>query len=299
MRNGGWMSKGMIFDIQRFCLHDGPGIRTVVFLKGCPLSCQWCSNPESQSFDPELLVYAEKCIGCGACRDVCARFAITLTDNGPEVDRNKCAACGECAAHCPSSALRLSGEEYSVTDAVEELLKDKLYFEVSGGGVTLSGGEPLAQPGFVTELLMALKQHGIHTAIETCGDAEWSVFEQIMDYTDLFLFDIKNMNSHDHETATGGDNKLILNNFESLARRGKELTVRVPVIPGWNSDAEHLQRLAGYAGKHGVSSIELLPYHSLGRSKYSALGRTCSVVGLKAPDRDLLSDIAEKLQKFQ
>lgn len=275
------MSQGFIFDIQRFCLNDGPGIRTVVFLKGCPLSCKWCCNPESQSYKPEIMFSAEKCIGCGICKDACRQAAISLNNNAPEIDRNKCVACGRCSEVCPSNALQLSGLKYSVKELVGELLKDKLYFEVSGGGVTISGGEPLAQPAFLAELLIELKQHGIHTTIETSGFANWDVFERIIDYTDLFFFDIKHMNQHDHKIATGVDNKRILKNFESLAQTEKSLIVRVPLIPEYNVGKKDMQNLIKYVNDHGVLNIELLPYHLLGQKKYSSLGREYKVTNLK------------------
>ena len=267
------MPQGLIFDIQRFCLNDGPGIRTVVFLKGCPLSCKWCCNPESQSFKPEIMFLVEKCITCGACKNACSQSAVSFNSNMPEINREKCIACGKCSEVCPSNALQLSGLKYSAKGLVKELLKDKLFFEESGGGVTISGGEPLAQPVFLTELLIEIKKYGIHTAIETSGFVAWEAFEEIIAYTDLFFFDIKHMNSYNHKIATGVDNKRILKNFESLAKTAKALIVRVPLIPDCNIEEKHLQELIKYVNEHGISNIDFLPYHRLGQKKYPSLGR--------------------------
>ncbi len=267
------MSYGRVFDVQRFCLHDGPGIRTMVFLKGCPLSCKWCCNPESQSPQPEIMFFSDKCIGCRMCETVCPHNALSFKKGYLELDRSKCMACGKCSQECPSLALRLSGKTYRVEELIEELLEDIIYFEQSGGGVTVSGGEPLSQPDFVLDLLKCLKRHNVHTVIETSGYVKWEVFQKVIDYTDLILLDIKHLDIQSHIDATGCGNELILQNFELLCRYAKQLIIRSPLIPDFNMEPEYVQSLTRYVQQHGISNVEFLPYHRMGEQKYSALNR--------------------------
>ena len=245
--------KGTVFNIQRFCVNDGPGIRTTVFLKGCPLSCVWCHNPESQRFEPEILFYKDKCTGCGRCRGITA------------ADRDFV---------CFNDAKEICGKTVSANEVTAEVLKDKPFYENSGGGVTLSGGEPLAQYDFSLKLLKKAKENGIHTAIETCGYAEKSKILEIAKYVDLFLFDCKETDPDLHKEYTGVDNKIILENLKALSDAGSKIILRCPIIPGFNDRAEHFKGISETAENFiGIEHIEIEPFHPLGESKYSALGR--------------------------
>ena len=245
--------KGTVFNIQRFCVNDGPGIRTAVFLKGCPLSCVWCHNPESQRFEPEILFYKDKCTGCGRC---------------------KCVTAADRDFVCFNGAKEICGKTVSANEVTAEVLKDKPFYENSGGGVTLSGGEPLAQYDFSLELLKKAKENGIHTAIETCGYAEKSKILEIAKYVDLFLFDCKETDPELHKKYTGVDNKIILDNLKALSNAGSKIILRCPIIPGFNDRAEHFKGISETAEKFiGIEHIEIEPFHPLGESKYSALGR--------------------------
>ena len=245
--------QGTIFNIQRFCVNDGPGIRTTVFLKGCPLSCVWCHNPESQRFEPEILFYKDKCTGCGRC---------------------KCVTAADRDFVCFNGAKEICGKTVSADEVTAEVLKDKPFYENSGGGVTLSGGEPLAQYDFSLELLKKAKENGIHTAIETCGYAEKSKILEIAKYVDLFLFDCKETDQELHKEYTGFDNKIILDNLKALSDAGSKIILRCPIIPGFNDRAEHFKGISETAEKFiGIEHIEIEPFHPLGESKYSALGR--------------------------
>lgn len=264
--------KGIVFNMQRFSVHDGDGIRTIVFLKGCPLRCKWCSNPESQTLNPVLLFNSAECIHCGRCINVCKQGAIS-PENPGLIDRSKCKSCGECAAVCPSGALTLKGKYMTVAEVIKELKKDAVTFRRSGGGITISGGEGLVQHDFATELLKACQMQGWTTAIETTGYASAEVIEQVFPYVNTALLDIKSMDPVKHKENTGVDNELILKN----ARRISEITktiIRVPVIPGFNHTAEDARKIAEFAKTlDKVDTVHLLPYHSLGSNKYNLLGR--------------------------
>jgi pyruvate formate lyase activating enzyme len=269
-------SSGIIFDIQRFSVHDGPGIRTLVFFKGCPLACLWCSNPESQRFAPELLFDASKCVACGGCVEACPHGATRTSGSGALYDRERCAACGACADVCPAEARTVAGRRVTAVEVVAEVVKDAPFFANSGGGVTLGGGEPLVQAEFASEILEQCRVCGIHTAIETCGHVPWSALETIMPLTDLFLYDVKHLDADAHRTQTGGDVALILSNLERLVGAGGKVTVRVPVVPGFNDTSEDIRTVAEHIARLGVRELHLLPYHRLGESKYRLLGRAVS-----------------------
>jgi pyruvate formate lyase activating enzyme len=286
---------GIVFDVKHFAVHDGPGIRTTVFLKGCPLRCLWCHSPESQSPRTEVAYYPNLCIGCGACVEACPHGAQTL--GTPKIIRERCQGVGRCAEVCYAGATIMYGEEATVDDVLEEVNKDRLLYETSGGGVTVSGGEPAMQPGFASALLCAFKERGYHTALDTSGYTEGSAFERVLVDADLVLYDLKHMDSFIHEEITGVPNGLILTNLEKAAGSGKTLVVRVPVIPGYNDSPENITAMADYlGGLKGVESVELLPYHNLGAPKYLALGRDYPLEGLRTPEPEELKGLGSLLE---
>lgn len=261
--------KGRIFAIKRFAVHDGDGIRTTVFFKGCTLRCLWCHNPEGMAFAPQLAVYSHKCIGCGECLD-CLENAVSLVDGKAEIDRDICASCGKCAEKCVFSARELFGREVDVDELTEELCIDRGFFESSGGGVTLSGGECLAQPEFAFELLKKLKKKGINTAVDTCGCVPRAVFEKILPYVDSFLYDIKAIDPIVHEKCTGRDNSLILSNFDYICSQNCDIEVRIPFVVGLN-DGE-IEKIGELLREKPIKKVTVLKYHDLARSKFTALG---------------------------
>jgi pyruvate formate lyase activating enzyme len=273
--------KGRVFDIQRFSLHDGPGIRTLVFLKGCPLRCVWCSNPESQKYDPEIMFDASKCMDCGTCIAVCPLNAIEENKTVHRINRQRCNSCGNCTEACPTRALRFSGNRMSVKTVLKEIEKDREFYDSSGGGVTFSGGEPLGQPEFLKHLLMACKSRDFHTALETCGSVKWEHFENILAYTNLFLYDVKQMDPVEHEKLTGNDNRWVLENLEKLCRIGANVIIRMPVVPGANDSEKNLTATAELVTRLGITEIHLLPYHNYGESKYRMLGNDYALMDLE------------------
>lgn len=287
--------KGVVFDIQRYTIHDGPGIRTEVFLKGCPLRCLWCSNPEGISPNLELGVYPEKCLGIDKCIGIsgqpkCIEACLKMfekkgvTNTKPPLiiedgivakkDRNRCINCLECVKVCPSGALVTFGKVMTVEEVMNELKRDKPFYDSSGGGVTFSGGDPLVQHHFVLELLKESKRCGFHTCLETEAYAKWKIFEKIMPYVDMFLVDIKHMDSDKHKEYTGVGNELILENIKKLATSGIPIIVRTPIVPGYTDSEENIDATAKFISQLGsaVKQYQLLPYFSLMRQKYEALG---------------------------
>ncbi|MBE6640415.1 MAG: glycyl-radical enzyme activating protein [Ruminococcaceae bacterium] len=260
---------GIITGVQRFSIHDGPGIRTIVFLKGCPLKCRWCHNPETQRFSPELMINFEKCIGCGACARVCKNHIIE--DGAHSVIRENCTACGQCVAACPS-ALEISGKKVTVDEALKPVFDDIPFYREEGG-LTLSGGEPLAQGEFAVALLKKAKEKGISTAVETCGMCHSDVLLRAAEYTDFFLYDIKETDGERHREFTGADNSLILKNLSLLSAVGARVILRVPVIPTVNDREEHFAAVGRIADENSaVCSVEILPYHRAGNPKYPKVG---------------------------
>ncbi len=275
--------KGIVSDIQRYCIHDGPGIRTVVFLKGCPLSCGWCSNPESQDFTPQLLYVPSKCIGCLRCAEVCPTGCISGVAGKPiSIDREKCNKCFECVKVCPSKALLQKGRIYSVDEVIAEVIRDEKFFKSSNGGVTLSGGEVLVQYNFAAHILKALKELNINTAVETTGYGKWEHLKLIADYTDIILYDIKHYNNEAHLQGTGVENHLIIDNLRKLIELGKNVVVRIPVIPGYNMDASSIEGIISLLKKLDVKKIDLLPFHQLGKNKYAFLDKKYSLKNLSS-----------------
>ncbi len=265
---------GLVFNIQRFSTRDGPGIRTTVFLKGCNLNCAWCHNPEAIAPQAQLQFFFEKCSQCGRCAAACAKGAHGFNAGAHTFNRELCNACGACIESCYSDALRLAGAEMTAQTVIEVVLKDKRFYDQSGGGLTISGGEPLMQRGFTLELLRAAKAHGIHTAIDTAALAEFSVFEKLLPEADLILLDIKCMDQPLHKRLTGASNEIILDNVKRLVKMRVPLIVRIPLIGGINDDAQNASETAAVLRNGNVLKVELLPYHSLGVYKASSIGKT-------------------------
>lgn len=269
------MARGMIYNIQRLSTKDGPGIRTVVFFKGCPLRCQWCCNPESQHGERQLLVFGDLCVKCGKCVKVCPEHAVSMRPGGLlEFDRSLCRACGACVAVCPAEARELCGQEMEADEVMRVVKKDLIYYQNTGGGVTFSGGEATAQPLFLLDLLERCFYSGIHTALETSGFCSWNTLEAARHFLNLILYDIKHLDSFAHREFTGVDNTPILNNLKKLAEQGAPVILRIPFIPGKNTSREHMQRLCAFALEYGLRTIHLIPEHGLGQAKYQALGRS-------------------------
>lgn len=267
-------SAGIVFDVKRFAIHDGPGVRTTVFLKGCPLRCAWCHNPESQAFEPELLFWEERCTGCGACAASCPRQAIVVSRGKASTDRSRCTACGQCLPICPAHARSIVGSLRSVGAVLAEIERDTLFYDQSGGGVTLSGGEPLGQRGFSVELLRLCRERRIHTAVDTCGYADPEDLASVAEHTDLFLYDIKLLDDRRHVSLTGVSNRRILDNLNRLSTWGNRVWVRVPLIPGINDAASDLEALGHFVARFPhVESIQILPYHRAGERKLLHLER--------------------------
>ena len=261
---------GVVFDIKHYAIHDGPGIRTTVFLKGCPLDCTWCHNPESKHPQPEFMWWPTRCIGCGSCEESCPEGAVTIGDK-LVIDEEKCVRCGSCVDECYAEALELVGREMSVEEVMEEVRRDSTFYRESGGGVTFSGGEPLMQLMFLAELLEACKREGFHTAVDTSGHAEQAALEKIMEYTDLFLYDVKHMDPIQHKKFTGASNELVLSNLALL--RGRAVVVRVPLVPGVNDDEDNVRSMGEYVSGLEFSDLCLLPYHKVGTEKAHRLNR--------------------------
>ncbi len=275
--------KGLFFNIQRFSVHDGPGIRTTVFLKGCPLKCLWCANPESQDFSPSLMARDILCIGCGACVRVYPEGAITISKKtGRKIDRDKCNNCMLCVNACLYQSLTICGRKMSAEEILAEVLKDRLFYKNSGGGVTISGGEPLSQSHFALQLLQQCKNEGLHTALDTSGYCQWPSLEKLLPFTDVLLFDIKHLDAEKHKKTTGVDNKIILENLRKAAGFTC-LWLRVPLIAGYNDTAAHIKKIALLGKKIGAQKISLLPYHEGGKAKSNQLGKSYLMREAKAP----------------
>jgi pyruvate formate lyase activating enzyme len=263
--------RGIIFDIQRYSLHDGPGLRTNVFLKGCGLNCHWCSNPEARHPSPEIAFFEKSCFACGDCIPACPEAAIALEGYQVHWDKAKCSQCGYCAEVCLSHAFSLIGKEVTARAVVDEVLRDRAFYG-GQGGLTLTGGEPTLQPDFAGAVLRLAKQEGLHNAIETCGAVSWRSLERLLPFLDLVLFDLKHIDPEVHRQFTGSSNALILDNLRRAAQVGANLVVRVPLIPGFNADRESLVQIAAFVQSlQSVHEIHLLAYHTLGRAKYRAL----------------------------
>ncbi len=280
------MPAGLVAQFERYAVHDGPGIRTVVYLKGCPLRCLWCHSPETQASSPELAIRGDRCIRCGACVVVCRHDAAVEGPASFDVRREACRACGACAAECPTGARALVGRRLTVADVVAVVERDRPFYDESGGGVTVSGGEPLAQPAFVEALLRACRGRGIHTAVETCGVAAEHVLARVAPVTDLFLYDLKLMDERRHRQVTGVSNRAVLDNLARLVASGARVRVRLPLVPGVNDDEENLEATARFLASLGLRELDLLPYHRAGLAKYARLGRAYALPDLPPPSAE-------------
>jgi len=263
---------GFIYNIQRFSLHDGPGVRTTVFLKGCPLQCLWCHNPESQNFQPDFLFHVEKCSGCAKCLSSCPEQAISQNGDIIKTDSTVCTFCRKCLEACSYQAREIAGKEISCSELIKIISRDLAFYEQSGGGVTFSGGEPLSQPDFLLECLAACKNLDLHTTVDSSGYAPKAEFQKIYSFTDLFLYDLKVLDDTVHQKVTGVSNSLILQNLKVLVEMRKRIFLRVPVIPGINDQVADWQNLPDFIKSSTVEQVNLLPYHRIGSGKYTSLG---------------------------
>ena len=285
-------------DIKRFAVHDGPGIRTTLFLKGCPLKCIWCHNPESISSEPEVALYTHRCTQCGECMTYCPQHAHTVDENGHAFDRNKCTFCGICEEECPSFALKHYGKKITVEEAVERVLEDRDFYETSGGGATISGGEPLIQKAFTIAFLAAVKAQGIHTALDTCAFVSREALKEALPVTDLFLVDFKHCDPEQHLKLTGQRNELIKENLKFLSDSSAEIEIRIPFVPGCNDDDSNMEQTGLFLKDLKIREIKLLPYHSLARSKYTALNMTDTMPDVESPEEPAVQHAAEILRSF-
>lgn len=289
---------GTIFDIKKFSVHDGPGIRTTVFLKGCPLNCWWCHNPESQASTPEIHYFANRCILCGDCAEACPNDAISLADGSRLWDQARCELCGECAATCPTDAVQLVGSTVNIQEVMDEIEKDVIYYDQSGGGVTFSGGEPLQQIDFLDALLTRCKDHEIHTAVDTSGLAAWSRFERILPKTDLFLYDLKHMDDEQHRKYTGVSNRIIHENLTKLTQAGAKVIVRIPIIPGINDGTQNLHATCDFLTSLGsIEQVDLLPYHSIASDKYQRMAHEYVLKNVITPSDTHIQKLFEIFEK--
>ena len=292
---------GLVFNIQHYSVHDGPGIRTIVFVKGCPLRCQWCSNPESQQTQPQLGFNSNKCIGvkaCFRCAEVCTYRAINLDPHNSDkimIDRDLCTECFACFNVCPSNALEIFGKPMTVDEVIQEVEKDSIFYARSGGGLTFSGGEPLMQADFVAATLKEARRRRIKTSIETCGYADWSSIEKVCAHLNTILWDIKCMDSDKHKKFTNVGNELILSNFNKLCEQFPDLTklVRTPVIPGFNDTEEDIKAIVDFLKDKPNVKYELLPYHRLGQQKYTYLGEEYALAGVEPMDEHKIKQLKE------
>jgi pyruvate formate lyase activating enzyme len=294
-------TKGIIFNIQRFSIHDGPGIRTTVFMNGCPLHCFWCQNPESQTLRPEIFFDAEKCKGCGKCVQACPEGAVEISEGRSKTNRGLCKGIGKCAEACPNEARNLIGREAKLEEVFKEVAADAIFYQESEGGVTLSGGEPLTQPQFAMSLLKLCKEAGIHTVIETCGYGRWETVRQILNYVDLVLYDFKHMDPVEHEKGTGVSNELILENSKKIHHElFVPILARVPIIPGYNDSVMNIEATAKFIATELGSSIKvhLLPYHRLGETKYERLERPSQSISIEPPSEEHMSELQRIVESF-
>ena len=290
-------AKAMLMDVKRFAVHDGPGIRTTLFLKGCSLRCIWCHNPEGIRREKQLACYDHKCLQCGECAKVCPAGAHRLTEAGHSFIRENCIGCGSCEKVCLGGALTLFGRQIDVEEAYRIATEDAIFYRDTGG-VTVSGGEPLLNPDFVCALFTKLKANGFHTAVDTCGNVPWESFAKVLPVTDLFLYDIKHIDPEAHRKLTGADNRRILENLRKLSESGAKIEVRMPLVPQSNDSGETLRGIGTFLKDLNISRMKVLPYHSMARSKYAALGMPDTMPAVPSPGDGTLHNAVELLRSY-
>ena len=293
------MNTGLIFNIKRYAIHDGPGIRTTVFFKGCPLNCLWCHNPEGMVNGPQLIWWKDRCLGCHDCQHTCSRSAISFSQEALHLDDSLCNLCGDCVDVCHAQALELIGKKMTVAQVIHEIEKDIPFYDESGGGATFSGGEPLMQPDFLHSLLKVCKEREIHTAVDTCGYSDSNILLRISNDVDLFLYDLKLINEHKHIQFTGVSNKLILENLKLLAQQGKNIIVRLPIIPGLNDDEDNILGTGKFVSSlKNVKEIHILPYHQAWIEKFKRLHKIKEPFMSRPPSPEELRAIDRILTQF-
>jgi len=293
-------AKRIVLNISRMTTHNGPGIRTLVMFKGCPLRCLWCSTPESQKSEPELAVFPGKCIKCGECISLCPSHALAVTKDTISINRSLCNSCGKCTQACYSEAIKLLGQPMSVDDLLEEAKKDLIIYKHSGGGVTLSGGEPLLHPDFTGRLVSALKEDGISVGVDTCGQVPWSSIEPVLPYVDFFLWDIKHMDLEQHRKITGSPNNIILSNARAVSERNIPIYIRIPIIPNYNDSEENIRATSEFASNlSSVVEVDLLPLHHLGKARYDSLHRAYPLADVPLVPDNIMQDIKRIVESYR
>jgi len=292
-------TKGLVFDIKKYAIHDGPGIRTTVFFKGCPLQCLWCHNPESWRGQAELGFRKDRCAGCGQCVEACPHEAISLVESRPVTDAEKCVLCGRCVDVCLAGARQIIGREMTVGEVIAEVERDVIFYDQSGGGVTLSGGEPLMQSDFLIALLNRCRARNIHTAVDTSCYVEPEILDSVAERADLFLCDLKHMDNEMHERFTGVGNNLILENIRRISLTGKKIVIRIPIIPGFNDETANVEATGKFAASlPGIGRIDILPFNRGGVEKSARLMGEIKSMWVETPDEHQMSEIAESLSKY-
>jgi pyruvate formate lyase activating enzyme len=299
MRSENTNAKRSVLSITRMTIHNGPGIRTLILFKGCPLRCLWCSTPESQKAEPEIAIYPSKCIHCGECVPVCSLHAINLTNETVSINRSLCNNCGKCAQVCYPEAIELLGQPMTVEELLTEAKKDVVIYKHSGGGVTISGGEPLLDPEFTLKLLRALKEEGISVGVDTCGHVPWANIQQMLPYIDFFLWDIKHMEPEKHKRLTGVSNKLILSNARRVSERNISIYIRVAVIPGYNDSEENIRATCEFAqGLSSAVEVDLIPLHHLGKARYESLNRPYPIADIPLVPDSVLQNMKRLVESY-